>query len=269
MNKRIFSVLALIVTMSMVLFGVSHVFAKKDIVPGGPFITDNQNVSLSRLSSYDELVKSLKQIEKTSKGLIELEVIGQTINGRDVYLAKVGDPSNDPVMIMTQQHGNEPMTTEAALKLLKKLGAAGKDVQGILDELYVLIVVRVNPEGSELFTRGNTDFDAPPRDSRGCFDADGNVDPALINQARGVFSTTYVDPDGTYWPNYDINRYHWSDWTQSWQILCNPGLPGRHFDPNQTPVPEAEAVLNAFQKYQPLWMADFHHQINKGCFVHR
>jgi zinc carboxypeptidase len=268
MNNRMVTILAFIISVSMVLFGVSHVFAKNDIVPGGPFITDNQNVSLSRLSSYDELVKSLHQIEKSSKGLIELEVIGQTINGKDLYMAKVGDPDNDAVMIMTQQHGNEPMTTEAALSLLKKLGAGGKNVQGILDELYVLIVVRVNPEGAELFTRGNADFDAPPRISSGCFDDDGNVDPALINLGRGVYSTTYVDPDGNFLSNYDINRYHWPDWSQSWQILCNPNLydwyGNENFNPDQNPVPEAEAVVNAFQAYQPLWMADFHHQ---GTYV--
>jgi hypothetical protein len=264
MNNRLVAVFTFFIAVSLVFLGASNVFAKKDIVPGGPFLTENQNVSLSRLSSYDELVKSLKKIAKTSKGMIELEVIGQTNYGKDIYLAKVGDPSLTPVMIMTQQHGNEPMTTESALQLLKKLGAGGKDVQGILDELYVLIIVRVNPEGSELFTRGNADFDAPPRDSRGCFDADGNVDPALIDQGRGVFSTTYVDPDGNLFSNYDINRYHWPDWTQSWQILCNPGLSGRHFDPNQSPVPEAQAVIDAFLAYQPLWMADFHHQ---GTYV--
>jgi zinc carboxypeptidase len=264
MNNRMVTILAFIISVSMVLFGASHVFAKKEIVPGGPFLTDNQNVSLSRLSSYDELVKSLHQIEKASKGLVELEVIGQTNFGKDIYLAKVGNPLNDAVMIMTQQHGNEPMTTEAALKLLKKLGAGGQDVQGILDELYVLIIVRVNPEGAEMFTRGNLDIEAPPRNSWDCFDDDGNVDPALINQGRGIFSTTYVDPDGNFFSNYDINRYHWPDWTQSWQILCNPDLPGRHFDSTQNPVPEAQAVLDAFQAYQPLWMADFHHQ---GTYV--
>ncbi len=256
--------LAIVVTVTIVLISAPNVFANTDIVPGGPWITDNQNVNLSRLSSYDELVKRLNQIEKSSKGLVELEVIGQTNYGKDIYLAKVGDPTNDAVMIMTQQHGNEPMTTESALKLLQKLGAGGKNAQEILDELYVLIIVRVNPEGAELFTRGNADFDAPPRDSRSCFDADGNVDPALINQGRGVFSTTYVDPDGNLWSNYDINRYHWPDWSQSWQILCNPNLTGRHFDSDQNPVPEAEAVVNAFQAYQPLWMADFHHQ---GTYV--
>jgi hypothetical protein len=245
----------------VVLCGASAALAQDtDIVPGGPWTTDTQNVSLNVLSDYDELVKKLKQIEKSSKGLVELEVIGQTNYGKDIYMAKVGDPANDAVMIMTQQHGNEPLTTEAALQLLQKLGTGSKQAMKILDELYVLVIVRVNPEGAELFTRGNADFEAPPRDSRGCFDEDGNVDPALTDQGRGVFSTTYVDPDGNLMPNYDINRYHWEDWAESWQIRCNPGLSGRHFDPTQNPVPEAQAVIDAFLAYGPLWMADFHHQ---------
>lgn len=264
MNHRVMTISTIFIIMFMVLFGVWELSANTDIVPGGPWISDKQNVSLSRLSSYDELVNRLYQIEGSSKGLVELEVIGQSNFGKNLYMAKVGDPSKTPVMIMTQQHGNEHLTTEAALKLLKELGTGSENVQGFLDELYVLVIVRVNPEGAELSTRGNTDFDAPPRDSRDCFDDDGNVDPAKIDQGRGVFSTTYVDPEGILYPNYDINRYHWADWSQSWQIRCNPGLTGRHFDPYQCPVPEAVAVLNAFQRYQPVWMADFHHQ---GTYV--
>ena len=114
MNNRMVNVLALFVAASMVLFGASSVLAKTKIVPGGPWITDNQNVSLERLNDYPQLVKKLKQIEKTSKGVVELEVIGDTNEGRNVYLAKIGDPANDAVMIITQQHGNEAFTTEAA-----------------------------------------------------------------------------------------------------------------------------------------------------------
>ena len=253
-----------IAMITLICLHTINTLAKTEITPGGPWLTEDQIVNLSRLSDYEELVKKLFQIEKASKGLVELEPIGQSIYGKEIYLAKVGDPSKEPVMIMTQQHGNEPMTTEAALKLLKKLATGNEEAMNILDNLYVLIVARVNPEGAELYTRGNADFDAPPRDSRSCFNDDGNVDPALIDQGRGVYSTTYVDPDGNLFSNYDINRYHWSDWSQSDQILCNPGLTGRHFDPEKCPVPEATAVVEVFKKYNPLWMADFHHQ---GTYV--
>lgn len=268
MNQRIVSIFVFIISAFMLLTGPSIVFAKSDIVPGGPWLSDNQNVNLSRLSSYEELVKRLHQIEKSSKGLIDLDEIGYTNYGKALYLAKVGDPTKTPVMIMTQQHGNEPMTTEAALKLLKELGTGSKNVQGILDELFVLMIIRVNPEGAELYTRGNADFNAPPRDSRSCFLADGTVDNTKTNQGRGVYSTTYVDPDGIFLSNYDINRYHWPDWSQSDQIRCNPDIftmnGDPNFDPDQNPVPEAVAVLNAFQAYGPIWMADFHHQ---GTYV--
>ena len=66
----------LMVFISMIVFmgiGVDSAFAESDITPGGPWITDNQNISLKRLNDYPQLVKRLKQIEKTSKGLIELE----------------------------------------------------------------------------------------------------------------------------------------------------------------------------------------------------
>jgi murein tripeptide amidase MpaA len=81
---------------------------------------------------------------------VELEVIGYTNEGRNVYPAKIGDPDNDAVMITTQQHGNEVMTTEAALKLIQFLSTGSNKAMKILDELYVLIVPRVNPDGAEM-----------------------------------------------------------------------------------------------------------------------
>jgi hypothetical protein len=236
MKKKISLFTALIFVFCFVVLGASSAFAKSDIVPGGPWITDTQNVSLKALSSYEELVKRLKQIEKTSKGLVELEVIGETNEGREIYLAKVGDPGKDSVMIITQQHGNEPVTTEAALDLIKFLATGSRQAMEILDYLYVLIVPRVNPDGAEMFWRYNVDPDAPARDT-----------------SKG-FYTSNTPGEG-----WDINRYHWvTDWTQSTLYQNHPA------DYPENPVPEAVAVIDAFIEYQPLWIADFHHQ---GTYV--
>ncbi len=206
--------------------------ATTDIVPGGPWLTDTQQVSLERLSSYPQLVKQLKQIEKTSKGLVQLEVIGTSNQGREIYLAKAGNPDNDPVMIITQQHGNEPMTTEAALSLLKFLASGSKPAQAILEKLYVLIIPRVNPDGAEAFHRYNVDPAAPES-----------------NTAEGFYTSSEA---GVGW---DINRYHWvTDWSLSTLFQHHPAA-----YPNN-PVPEAVAVINAFNNHQPKWIADFHHQ---------
>ena len=215
---------------------LNSVFASSEIVPGGPWLTDTQNVSLERLNSYPELVMQLQKIERTSKGLVELEVIGTSNQGRDIYLAKAGFPENPAVMIITQQHGNEAMTTEAALKLLKFLSTGSNQAQAILDNLYVLVVARVNPDGAELYHRWNADPTAPAR-----------------NTSEG-FYTDYTSGVG-----WDINRYHWvTDWEESTLFHNHP------LDYPTNPVPEAQAVIDAFNAYSPEWIADFHHQ---GTYV--
>jgi hypothetical protein len=238
MKKRIILFTALIFAFCFVTFGASSALAKTDIIPGGPWITDNQNVNLNALHSYEELVKNLKQIEKSSKGLVELEVIGLTNQGRDIYLAKVGDPAKTPVMFQTQQHGGEPFGTEAALQVIKFLATGSAKAMKILDELYVLIVVRVNPDGAELWQRYNDDPTAPDR-----------------RTSRGLYTAGGV--------GWDINRFHYADWTDSltyqWYLIDPVTYP---YPVN--PVPEAQAVMDAFLMYEPIWMVDIHGQ---GTYV--
>jgi hypothetical protein len=235
--KSYFKIFIVFISLSVFMgMGVNSALAESDITPGGPWITDNQNVSLKRLNDYPQLVKKLEQIEKTSKGWVELEVIGETNEGRDIYLAKIGDPANDAVMIITQQHGNEVMTTEAALRMIQFLGTGSNKAMAILDELYVLIVPRVNPDGAQMYWRYNVDPDAPARDT-----------------SEGFYTSWTA---GVGW---DINRYHWvTGWDLSTLYQNHPA------DYPQNPVPEAVAVINAFNYYDPLWIADFHHQ---GTYV--
>lgn len=245
--------------------GFAATAAAQTSVPAGPWITPDQEVSLEGFESYEQLVKKLIRLEGRSKGVMELESVGVTNQGRDVWLAKLGNPANTPVLIITQQHGNEPHGTEAAVELIQKLISGGSFAQEVLGELFVLIVPRVNPDGSELFTRGNSNFATPPRDSRDCFDDDGNIIPSQLNQGRGTFSTTFVDPDLGRLSSYDINRYHWPDWSTSWQVVCNPDLTAGSFDPDPydpalNPVPEARAVRAAYDSYAPIWVIDVHNQ---------
>ena len=52
-----------------------------------------------------------------------LEVIGETVKGRDIYIAKyISNPKNPTILFLTQQHGNEQLTTEGALEFIKHLG---------------------------------------------------------------------------------------------------------------------------------------------------
>lgn len=228
--------------------------------PGGPWVTPNQEIVLEAFLSNEELTGRLMDIQAHARQPMELDSIAITAAGRDVWLVKIGDPQSTPVMIITQQHGDEPHGTEAALDLIKKLSNGGAFARTVLDELYVLIVPRVNPDGTSFPDRGNGALDAPRRNSRDCFNDDGTVDPVVLDRGRGVFTDTFRFDSAL--RHYDINRYHWGDWSQSDQILCNPGLLGssRHFDPDLNPVPEAQGIVDAYRTFGPIWVIDVHNQ---------
>ncbi len=183
------------------------------------------------VSSYQELTGALQYHEARSRGLMQLEVVGQSNQGRNVYLTKIGNPGNTPVMIISQQHGNEAINTESTLQLIQWLYSSPA-AQSIRDNLYVLLMPRVNPDGTEGFVRFNFDPSAPQS-----------------NNALGIFSGSI--PGGRGW---DINRYHDVIWENSLLYQNFPVL----YPVN--PVPEAVAVGNVAKRFNPIWTIDFHGQ---------
>lgn len=186
------------------------------------------------LTRYTNLRIKLQQIAERSHGLVQIEVIGLTNEKREILMAKVGDCTKPPVLIVTQQHGDEPLTTEAGLKLLEELSWGDANAKKILDKIYLLMVVRANPDGSEKNWRYNVDPTVPAADTANGY---------YTSKGRG----------------YDMNRYHYvTGWEKSPTYAHAPET----YPTN--PVPESVAVINTFLKYKPIWVADFHHQ---GSYV--
>jgi murein tripeptide amidase MpaA len=159
---------------TLLMLAAIPVHANADTTPNGPWVTPEQEISMARMHSNEQLVEALHRLER--RGAVELEVIGQSNEGRDLYLASVGHGPRE-VFYMTQQHGNEVHATEAALQVLRTLSGNGAEARKIRDEITLRIAVRVNPDGTERFWRQNYD-----PDNSGPFHAAG----------RG----------------FDINRYH-------------------------------------------------------------
>lgn len=201
------------------------------IVPGGPWLTAEQEVSYDGFYDYEELVERLEQIERSTRGRVAIDTIGQSNRGRDIFRATVGDGDED-VFVITQQHGNEPTGTEAVLtNLLRFLGSGGAVAREIRDELTVHVIPRVNVDGAEIPQRYNVDPDAPARDTD-----------------EGFFT---AGSEGVGW---DINRYHDPDWEESRLYRNRPD------EYPENPVPEAVAVQEAVEAVDPLWIADVHNQ---------
>ncbi|WP_164974623.1 M14 family zinc carboxypeptidase [Halegenticoccus tardaugens] len=218
------------------LSGVAGAKRENHIVPGGPWVTENEPRKVEAFRDYEELVSDLEKVARTSAREFSLESVGTSNRGRDIHLARVGSGDTD-VMFVTQQHGNEPHGTEAALSMLQYLSSGSGEADDLLDEVTVNVIPRANPDGSEpdLFQRYNVDPDAPARDTE-----------------EGFFTSFDA---GVGW---DVNRYHWPDWTESTLYQNRPD------EYPENPVPEAQAVVDAVAEVDPLWVVDVH---NQGTYV--
>jgi murein tripeptide amidase MpaA len=135
------------------LGGVAAITAPAAFAVGeGPSCCTNGTVNTSILHTYDSMVTELRA-QAAKQPRMQLEVIGQTIKGRDIHLVKyLSDPSNPTILYLTQQHGNEQLTTEGTLEFIKSLGT-GKNGD-VLDGVNILIVPMLNADGA----MGDVDF---------------------------------------------------------------------------------------------------------------
>ena len=115
----------------------------------------------SDFTSQDELVAFIDGLARRTPSL-RVRTIGTSQQGRAIPLLIFARPSTGAgdlqksgrptVLIIGQQHGNEPAGGEAALALAAELA----DPEGAkrLDHVNVLIVPRANPDGAYQFVRG-------------------------------------------------------------------------------------------------------------------
>lgn len=101
----------------------------------------------------------VQTLGKTQEGrAIPLLIFSRPAAGQPTEMLRNGKPT---VLIIGQQHGNEPAGGEAALALATELGGPAA---ALLDRVNVLIVPRANPDGAFHFVRGLADGTDPNRD---------------------------------------------------------------------------------------------------------
>ncbi|WP_410658113.1 M14 family zinc carboxypeptidase [Amycolatopsis sp. lyj-112] len=112
--------------------------------------------------STAKLAFELHKLALQSHGKIQVSKIGRSNEGRPVWAARVGH-GKTRVQYVTQQHGDEPLGTPAALEFLRKVGVGHSAwQQKLLSKVTVDIVVRANPDGHEHDWRYNFDPEATP-----------------------------------------------------------------------------------------------------------
>ncbi|MBM7703894.1 M14 family metallopeptidase [Metabacillus iocasae] len=121
-------------------------------------------------TTQEELLTYISKLEKKSNHLL-VKSIGQSQRGLDIpalYFTTEKDFSpmsfskKPTVWLQAQIHGNEPASGEAALVIAERLtGKLGKEV---LKDVNVIVVPRINPDGSYDFTRTLASKDDGNRD---------------------------------------------------------------------------------------------------------
>jgi predicted deacylase len=205
--------------------------------PNGPWPTDEQQISLEGLRSYEQLWKTLERMERSASGEFQLGPAPRTSNtGRDIPVVTIGD-GPEGILIFAQQHGNEFVVSEAMIELIRDLSDNSKESRAIRDAVTLTVVPRVNVDG----------FDADLVDQWGVTPPwRQNYDPASASTCPFFYAPSR---------GYDINRYH--------SFLPDPEAhPASLLLPHcgTNPVPEAVAVRLLYDQLQPSVVIDFHHQ---------
>ncbi|MFZ4464333.1 MAG: M14 family zinc carboxypeptidase [Bacteroidales bacterium] len=109
-------------------------------------------------TTYNQLSEYVQRLDHASD-LMEVEVIGQSIQKRNLYALKFStsgfgkDKNKIKVLFFAQQHGNEQSGKEGALLLAKIL--LEPENRYLFDRIDFALIPQVNPDGSEVNQRRN------------------------------------------------------------------------------------------------------------------
>jgi hypothetical protein len=220
---------AMALTASVVTIPSAWAAAPDGAEPGN--CKTKEDPSWSGWSNHEQVGDTLAQIEKNSGGRVDVEVVGHSSQGRELWAARVG--TGDRVLLVTSAiHGNERTGTEALLGILKDLGSGGDaQTKQILEEITLVAMPMVNPDGGELNRRINV---VPWQDTVAAFPQLEGAPRAWYHSLRG---------DGIDLPGYDLNR----DFNPDLDYVPQAAdLPGKDTDAGFFLSPESRAIRDVY-----------------------
>ncbi|WP_460463082.1 M14 family zinc carboxypeptidase [Arthrobacter pigmenti] len=217
--------------------------------PGHGTCKTSDSPQFNGWTTYEELGPKLERIEANSSGRVQVEVTGQTEQGRNLYTARVG--TGDRVLLVQSAiHGNERTGTEALLAILKDLGSGNDpDTKQALEGVTLVAMPMVNPDGGELNRRTNViSWENVERRH-----------PQLEGADRAWYHR--LSNGGIDLPGFDLNR----DFNADLDYVPQPGdLPGDPKDAGFYLSPESQAIRDVYVNLQQEFgevdaVVDLHH----------
>ncbi|MFA1822230.1 M14 family zinc carboxypeptidase [Virgibacillus oceani] len=123
----------------------------------GNMLEKNKKTSFdpSEWTSHRQLRKRVNEMKENSLGRIKVTTLGTSFQGREIYAARVG--TGKKVLLLTSEmDGKQKFGTEVLLSLLDALSTdrSGKN-EALLEQLTIVAVPKLNPDGSELVQKQN------------------------------------------------------------------------------------------------------------------
>ncbi|EMY33892.1 Zinc carboxypeptidase [Arthrobacter crystallopoietes BAB-32] len=190
-----------------------------------------EDPQFSGWTTYEELGPRLEAIESNSKGRVEVDVVGQSAQGRDLYTARIG--TGDRVLLVQSAiHGNERTGTEALLHILKKLGSSNDPATlRALEGVTLVAMPMVNPDGGELNRRTNVMS----------WEKTESLHPQLEGSTPAWYHRT--SNGGINLPGFDLNRDFNADLDYVPQAA---DLPGVQEDAGFFLAPESQTIRDVY-----------------------
>lgn len=240
---------ALAVTGATMLAGSLLLSAPAQATPGNAHCGDEPGNNNDAFVNHAQLTKTLNKIERTTGGTVDVEVVGQSNQGRDIYSARVGH-GDTVILVQSQIHGNENHGTEALLNLLPEWGGNTPGAKALRENVTIVTVPRLNVDGGEDDHRQNAmSWDEVVED----FPQLAEAEPAW-NYRESV-------------PGFDVNR----DFNPDLDYVPSPeDFPGTSAGTGWYLTPESQTVRDLYADLEDEfgtvdYFVDLHNQWN--CYV--
>jgi hypothetical protein len=148
------------------------------------------------LIAHPDVVAAAAQAVASDPGHVVREVIGQSVEGRDLLHLAIGRGATH-VLLWSQMHGDEPSATPALFDVLewirRERGSAAARVEA---QLTVHLVPMLNPDGAERFQRRNAQGIDVNRDALLLQTPEGRALKALRDRVRPVLGFNLHNQNG-------------------------------------------------------------------------